>query len=140
MIDTRAAPYAAFLLRVSLGALFLAHGLLKLVVFTPAGTAGFFGSLGLPAILAYITIAAELAAAAALIAGFHVRWVALAMIPLLLGTIFFVHGGKGWLFSAAGGGWEFPAFWAVVLVVQALLGNGAYSIQRRPADAAAPAA
>jgi putative oxidoreductase len=84
------------------------HGLLKLVVFTPAGTAGFFGSLGLPPILAYLPIFAELAGGTALIAKFYTGWVSLAMVPLLLGTIFFVHGSKGWLFSGAGGGWEFP--------------------------------
>ena len=32
MIDTRTAPYAAFLLRITLGALFLAHAGLKLFV------------------------------------------------------------------------------------------------------------
>ena len=46
MNDTRLAPYAATLLRISLGTLALAHGLLKLLVFTPAGTVGFFASLG----------------------------------------------------------------------------------------------
>ena len=43
MIDTRTAPYAALLLRVSLGSLFLAHGLLlKVFTFTIPGTVGFF--------------------------------------------------------------------------------------------------
>ena len=41
MIDTRSAPYAALLLRVSLGVLLLAHGLLlKVFTFTIPGTAG----------------------------------------------------------------------------------------------------
>src|SRR5687768_16938963 len=51
---------AALLLRVSTGGLFLAHAGLKLFVFTPAGTAGFFESLGFPGPLAYLVIAAEL--------------------------------------------------------------------------------
>ena len=38
-----------------------------------------------------------------------------------------VHWGAGWVFSSEGGGWEFPAFWSIALVVQALLGNGAYA-------------
>jgi len=38
MLDHRTAPYGAFLLRISLGVLFLAHASLKLFVFTPAGT------------------------------------------------------------------------------------------------------
>ena len=57
MSDVRTAPYAALLLRISLSILFFAHAGLKLFVFTPAGTAQFFESLGLPGALAYITIA-----------------------------------------------------------------------------------
>ena len=39
---------AAAVLRISSGVLFLAHGLLKVNVFTVAGTVGYFESLGLP--------------------------------------------------------------------------------------------
>ena len=55
------ADLAATILRVALGILFLAHAWLKLVIFTPAGTVGFFESLGFPGFLAYLVIAAELA-------------------------------------------------------------------------------
>ena len=40
MIDDRTATYGALILRVSLGVAALAHGLMKLLVFTPAGTVG----------------------------------------------------------------------------------------------------
>lgn len=126
MIDNRFAPYAATLLRISLGVMLLAHGLLKVFVFTLPGTVGFFAKLGLPAIAAYATIGVEVVGGLMLIAGLFTRWVALAAIPVLLGATF-VHLGNGWLFSGAGGGWEFPAFWTVALAVQALLGDGAYS-------------
>src|SRR5437899_11167423 len=56
MINQNTAPYGALLLRVSLGVLFLIHASLKIFVFTPAGTAQFFESLGLPGFLAYLTI------------------------------------------------------------------------------------
>ena len=128
MNDTRLAPYAATLLRISLGVLALAHGLLKVLVFTPAGTVGFFASLGLPAFLAYLTIGIEVLGGIALIAGVFTRYVALAMIPILLGAVA-VHSGAGWVFSNEGGGWEFPAFWAVALGVQALLGDGAFALR-----------
>lgn len=127
MIDNRSAPYAALLLRVSMGVLFLAHGLLKVLVFTPAGTAQFFASLGLPAILAHATIAAELLGGIALVLGVKTRWVSLALVPILLGATW-AHAGNGWVFSNEGGGWEFPLFWALVLGVQALLGDGAYAL------------
>ncbi|WP_315785507.1 MULTISPECIES: DoxX family protein [unclassified Bradyrhizobium] len=128
MIDSRTAPYAALLLRLTLGGLFLAHAGLKLFVFSPAGTAKFFASIGLLPELAYATITAEILAGIALILGVATRWVALAAVPILLGAIFTVHGSAGFFFSNPKGGWEYPAFWAVTLVVQALLGDGAYAL------------
>jgi putative oxidoreductase len=128
MIDQRAAPYAATLLRLSLGAMFIAHSLvLKHFTFTLAGTAQFFGSLGLPPALAYVTFWAELIGGALLVAGFATRWVALGLIPILLGAAW-VHIGNGWLFSAPNGGWEYPVFLIVASIVQALLGDGRYAV------------
>ena len=127
------ADLAATILRVSMGVLFLAHAGLKLFIFTPAGTAGYFASLGLPEPLAYLVIAAELLGGIALILGVYSRVVSLALVPILLGSIYVPHGAAGFIFSNEGGGWEFPAFWAVALVVQALLGDGAYALKRNRA-------
>lgn len=122
--------YAALLLRVTLGVLFLAHAGLKIFVFTPAGTAAFFESLGFPGPLAYLVIVVELAGGLALIAGFWTRRVSLALIPILLGSIYAPHGAAGFFFDSQGGGWEFPAFWVITLVVQFLLGDGAYALRK----------
>ena len=128
MIDSRTAPYAALLLRVTLGGVFLAHAALKLFVFTPAGTAKFFASVGVPGELAYLTIAAEIIGGVALIVGFRTRIVALALTPILLSAIVLVHGSAGFFFNNPNGGWEYPAFWIVALIAQALLGDGAYAL------------
>ncbi len=121
---------AATLLRVSLGVMFLAHSVvLKLMVFTLPGTAGFFQSLGLPGFSAYLVFAVEAIAGVLLILGVQTRWVALATLPVLLGA-FWVHAGNGWVFSAEGGGWEYPLFLIVLVIVQALLGDGAYSLRQ----------
>lgn len=133
MIEQKTAPYAALLLRLSLGTMFISHALLKILVFTPAGTVGFFESLGLPGVFAYLTMAAELAGGVALVLGGATRWVALALLPVLLGSIVLVHGASGWLFSNQGGGWEYPAFLIVASLVQALLGDGAYALVRSKA-------
>lgn len=127
MTDSRAA-YAALLLRLSLGTMFVAHALLKLFVFTLPGTAQFFQSLGLPGVLGYATFAAELVGGVLLILGVGTRWVAAALVPILLGATW-AHAGNGWVFSAPNGGWEYPAFWTVTLFVQALLGDGAYALR-----------
>jgi putative oxidoreductase len=136
MIDTRTAPYAALILRITLGVLFLAHAGLKIFVFTPAGAAQFFGSLGLPPALAYLTIAAETAGGVALILGLFTRWVSLALIPILLGAIVFVHGPAGFFFNNPNGGWEYLAFWIAALVAQALLGDGALAVRAGSAKTA----
>ena len=136
MIDSRTAPYAALILRITLGILFLAHAGLKVFVFTPAGAAQFFGSLGLPPALAYLTIAVEAVGGIALILGIFTRWVALALIPVLIGAIAFVHGPAGFFFNNPNGGWEYLAFWIAALVVQALLGNGALALQAGSAKSA----
>lgn len=129
MIDNRTAPYAILLLRLALGILFLAHAGLKIFVFTPAGTAAFFGSLGLPGWFAYVTILWELVGAVALILGIFPRIAAVALIPILLGAIYTVHGAAGFFFTNPNGGWEFLALWIVGLAAIALGGNGAYALK-----------
>ena len=129
MIDTRTAPYAALLLRVSLGVMLLAHGLiLKVFTFTVPGTVGYFQSIGYPGFFAYLVILGEILGGIALILGVWTRAVALLMVPILIGATL-QHVPNGWAFSAAKGGWEFPAFWTVTLFVQALLGDGAYALR-----------
>ncbi len=128
VIDLKLAPYGALVLRLTLGISFIAHGLLKMLVFTPAGTAHFFESIGLPGLLGYAVMIFELAGGIALVIGFYARYVALIAVPDLLGAIYFVHAANGWGFSNPGGGWEYPAFWAAALLVKFLLGDGAYAV------------
>ena len=139
MIDNRTAPYAAFTLRVALGLMFIAHALLKYLVFTLPGTVKFFESIGLPGPLAYFTFAAELVGGLLLVAGVGTRWVAAALVPVLLGATW-AHAGNGWLFTAPNGGWEYPAFLTVSSIVVALLGDGAFSLAGQFGRKAAPRA
>lgn len=124
MANPEMADAAALLLRVALALMFFAHAWLKIAVFTPAGAAKYFESLGVPGFLAYLTMAAEIGGGTLLLLGIGTRWVAIALIPLMLGTIVLEHGKNGWLFTNKGGGWEYPAFWTVGLAALALLGNG----------------
>jgi putative oxidoreductase len=128
-LDTQTTtPYAALLLRVSMGVMLLAHGfVLKIMTFGLAGTMGFFGSLGYPPVLGAVVAIAETLAGVALIAGVWVRAASLLMIPIMIGATI-QHAGNAWIFSAPGGGWEFPAFWTVALLVQAGLGAGAFAL------------
>ncbi len=128
MIDDRSAPYAIFALRVVTGALFIYHGLVKLLVFTPAGTAGFFESIGLPGPLGYLTMAVEIAGGLALILGIMARPVSAVLAVVLLGAAWFAHAGSGFGWSNPNGGWEYPAMWAAVQLVLAALGDGAWAL------------
>jgi putative oxidoreductase len=128
IMEARNAQLAALVLRLSLGTMFIAHALLKYFVFTLPGTAKFFESLGLPGMLGYATFAAELVGGILMVAGVRTRIVALALVPVLIGATW-AHIGNGWVFNAPNGGWEYPAFWTMALIVQALLGDGAYALR-----------
>lgn len=121
-----------FILRVSLGTVLLAHSLyLKLFVFTLDGTAQYFGSVGLPEVLAYIVFLIEVAAGIALLLGFKARFFSALVIPVLLGAIW-AHSANGWLFTNTGGGWEYPLLLTLISVVQVGLGDGKYAISNSP--------
>ena len=135
MIDNRLAPYGAFVLRVALGLMFVAHAYLKLGVFGIAGFEGFLGQIGLPTILAWPIILAELFGGLAILAGFQSRLVATALLPVLLGA-FWVHAPNGWVFNAPNGGWEYPAFLTAAAVAHILIGEGAWATSRTVLPAA----
>ena len=131
MFPANTAPLATFLLRISLGVMYLTHGLvLKVGTYGMAGTVGFFESIGLPGWTAWATVIAEIVGGVLLLLGIGSRWVALALLPILLGALW-VHAGNGWVFSNANGGWEYPLYLIVLSVAQALLGDGAYALGAR---------
>lgn len=117
------------LLRLSLGLMYLAHVGLKLFVFSLPGTAQFFAGQGLPGALAYAVFAAEAVGGALLLLGIYPRQIALALLPILLGAAW-VHAPHGWVFTAPGGGWEYPVFLAAMSVVLWLAGDGAAALKR----------
>jgi len=128
MIDSRTTPYGALLLRLALGIMFLAHGIAKLVMFTPSGTAKYFESVGFAGWLAYPIIAFEIGAGVLLILGLYSRWVAaVAAIELFVAST--VHFGNGWPFTNPDGGWEYSVFLTVAAAALALIGDGAYAIK-----------
>lgn len=128
MNERQLASYGALGLRIALGVMFLAHSVyLKGVVFTLAGTAQFFQSIGLPGLLAYLVFGMEALGGLLLILGVQTRLVTVALVPVLIGATW-AHAGNGWLFTNQGGGWEYPLFLAIAAGVQALLGAGAFAL------------
>ena len=118
---------AAFVLRIALGMMFLAHGFTKLLVLTPEGTAEYFHTLGFPGFFSYIVIIFEIGGGALLLLGILTRAIALiAFFQLAIITI--VHWSNGWSFTNPGGGWEYPAFMSLTAFSLALLGTGRFSV------------
>jgi putative oxidoreductase len=101
-LDQRTGPYAALLLRVMLGVLFIAHLYW-----------GDFATNGYPWFVPYYVISAEFVGALCLIPGFYARWAALYAVPMMLGAARFWSLRKGFYFAAAGS--ELPVVWSVML-------------------------
>lgn len=130
MIDAKLAPYGALLLRVSMGLLFILHGVyLKAFVFGMAGVGKYFVSMGLPDWFAWVVMLYETIGGLALILGVYTRWVAIFLGVHLLFAAFLGHATHGWVFNAKGGGYEYPVFWAVACFTLALLGSGAHALK-----------
>lgn len=127
MIDQRTVPYAALLLRLTLGSLFISHLYWKFAVrgFDQWWTGLHDAGYSTPVVI-YV-LCAEFAGALLLIPGILTRWVSLFALPLMLGASHFWLTRKGFFFTGAGA--ELPILWGLALVVQALLGDGAYALR-----------
>jgi putative oxidoreductase len=121
----------AALLRLALGTMWVSHALLKVLVFTLPGAARFFDSVGIPGVLVYPVVAAELLGGVAILLGFYGRQVSLLLTPVLA-VATWVHWPNGWVFSSANGGWEYPLFLLAASLVHWLLGDGPWAVRRSP--------
>ena len=133
----RHASLGPLALRLALGAVFVAHAYAKACIYTFPGTVQFFAASGFPGWTADPVFAAELVGGLALIVGFRTREVAVLLIPVMLGALR-THAGNGWMFTSAGGGWEYVAFLIGALGAQAFTGAGAFALDTAAAGAPAP--
>lgn len=126
-LKSRLAPFVPTVLRFALAIVFLAHVHAKMFVYTFPGTEAYFVANGFPAWTVYPVFAAELASAVGLLLGLRTRYVALGLIPVMLGAIK-PHLANGILFNNPGGGFEMPALVVIVLGAIAVLGSGALAL------------
>jgi len=117
------------LVRISLGVMWIAHALLKLLVFTLPGTAQYFQSIGLPGWLAYWVFSLEIIGGLALVIGFYARQFTLILLPIMASATV-VHIPNGWVHTSVGGGWEYPLFLCVVSIALWLAGDGILALKR----------
>jgi putative oxidoreductase len=115
------------LLRFIIGAIFIAHGSQKLITFGLAGTAGFLGTLGVPApgLMAPVLIATELGGGILLVLGLLTRWVSIPLAFTMVVAIGTVHLAHGFFLPQ---GYEFVLLVGVGLLTLALQGSGAFAL------------
>ena len=114
-------------LRLIVGAVFVAHGLLKMFGFGFAGTANFMGASGIPfpQLSAAVVMTLEILGGLAIIFGFLTRWFAIPLaIDMLVAVIVVkIHGG----FLAPDGA-EFELTLMGACITLSLLGSGGVSV------------
>lgn len=113
--------WSMLLLRITLGIIFLAHGLQKVSGF--AGIVKFFGSIGLPAILAYLVTAIETIGGAFLILGLFTRAAAAGIGMVMIGAILSVKMNKGFI-----GGYEFDVSLLAMAAALILSGSNTFAL------------
>jgi putative oxidoreductase len=125
------------ILRITLGVVMLPHGLQKTAGwfggYGYTGTMGFFTSIGIPAFLGFLAIAAETAGAAALIAGITTRIAAFGVgVTLLVAST--MHQANGffmnWSGQQKGEGIEFHLLGIAIAVALMIGGAGRFSLDR----------
>jgi putative oxidoreductase len=124
----RAKDYGIAAIRVMVGVVFLAHGLMKLTGFGVTGTAGFFAQQGipLPLLSAVLAIGAETLGGIALILGLGTRLVAAPLAFTMLVAVVSVHLSGGF-FSP--NGFEYPLTLLVASAGLGLTGSGAFALE-----------
>lgn len=124
MTSDASVPQGITVLRVSLGAMWIAHAWLEWKVFTLPGTAQCFRSIASAGLLACPVFAAERPGGIALVLGVCMRQVALGLVPVMA-VAAWVQRLNSWVHSSGGGGRESPVFLIARSVALWLLGDGA---------------
>lgn len=108
------------------------------------GTMAYFASIGIPAVVGFLTILIEVAGSVMLILGLASRPAAVGIGGVMIGAMLTVHLPNGsfmdWFGQLSGEGFEFHILMLGLVVVIALKGGGALSVDRYLADRLEPAA
>src|SRR5258707_6833998 len=135
---------ATAILRLVLGVVFFAHGAQKMLGwfggFGFSGTMGFFtGPMHIPALFAFLAIAAEFFGGLGLILGFLTRIAAFGIAATMLVAIGMVHSTFGffmnWSGNQKGEGFEYHLLVLAMTAFLMIRGAGAFSVDRAIAAA-----
>jgi putative oxidoreductase len=122
------------LVRCTAGGFLLIHGIQKLTLNSIAGfAANSLARRGIePSVpLAYAVFFLETVGALCIMFGLFTRFFAAAIGVQFLIIVFIAHWAPGFPWNRPGGGWEYPAFWGLIIVAIGLRGGGPYSLDRK---------
>ena len=122
------------LVRLTAGGFLLVHGLQKVTGTTIAAfAANSMAKRGIePALAAaYAVWFLETVGAVCIMAGFLTRLMAGMVFVELLVIVFVAQWRNGFGWTVPGGGWEYPAFWALIILAILMRGGGPYSLDRK---------
>ena len=128
--------FSWLIVRVTAGGFLLIHGIQKLTLNTVAGfAANSMARRGIePAMAAaYAVFFLETVGAMCIVLGLFTRLFAAMIFVEFLVIIFVAHWGGGFAgfpWGRQGGGWEYPAFWALIILAIGVRGGGPYSLDR----------
>jgi putative oxidoreductase len=135
--------YSTLLLRLTLGAVFFPHGAQKVLGWFGGygftGTMGFFtGTMHIPAVFAFLAIAAEFAGSIGLILGLGTRIAALGILSTMVVAIATVHAQFGffmnWAGTQKGEGFEYHLLAIGIALALIIRGGGKWSADAAIAD------
>jgi putative oxidoreductase len=126
--------FSWLLVRCTAGGFLLIHGIQKLTGNSIAAfAANSLARRGIePSVpLAYAIFFLETIGALCIMFGLFTRFFAAAIGIQFLVIVFIAHWAPGFPWNRPGGGWEYPAFWGLIIVAIGLRGGGPYSLDRR---------
>jgi putative oxidoreductase len=126
--------FSWLLVRLTAGGFLLIHGIQKLTLNSIAGfAANSLARRGIePAIpLAYAVFFLETIGALCIMFGLFTRLFAAMIGVQFLIIVFVAHWAPGFPWNRPGGGWEYPAFWGLIIAAIGLRGGGPYSLDRK---------
>jgi putative oxidoreductase len=128
---------AMLVLRILLGIVFVPHGMQKIMGYS-ATMESFTSHLGIPAILAFFAIMAEVLGPIGLISGFLTRVAAFAISVNMVVCVYLMHWQNGffmnWFGNQKGEGYEFHILVITIGLALMIRGGGKWSLDKVIAD------
>lgn len=129
MSDADALNLVLFIFRVAIGVTFVMHGYNK-VKNGLAGTAGWFGSMGMrpPLVQAWMAALTEIGSGVLLVLGLLTPLAGAGIVGTMLVAWVIAHRKNGFFIFLPGGGWEFVMVLLVVGITIGTIGAGEWSL------------